>query len=75
MTDKTFYIADDSITPLREGRAVRPSTADTTATRTTTANSLLSNAPFASLVPHPSDTVTSSHLRALLHPESHSLIL
>jgi hypothetical protein len=51
--DKTFYIArqpsDDSIPPLlntREGRAVRPSTADTTATRPTTANSLLSD-PFA----------------------------
>ena len=50
MTDKTFYIADDNITPLREGRALRPSTADTTATRPTTANSLLSSDPFASPV-------------------------
>ena len=48
--DKTFYIADDSITPIREARAVRPSTADTTATRPTTANSLLSSDPFASPV-------------------------
>ena len=56
MRDKSFYIArepsDDSIPPLqntREGRAVRPSTADTTATRPTTANSLLSD-PFATPV-------------------------
>ena len=47
MRDKTFYIAgqpsDDS------PRVVRPSTADTTATRPTTANSLLSD-PFATPV-------------------------
>ena len=54
--DKTFYIAgqpsDDSIptpTPLPNKRPVRPSTADTTATRPTTANSVLSD-PFATPV-------------------------
>ena len=57
--DKSFYIAgqptDDAIpTPTQpeahsHGRAIRPSTADTTATRPTTANSLLSD-PFATPV-------------------------
>ena len=53
--DKSFYIAgqptDDGIPtpPPRPARAIRPSTADTTATRPTTANSLLSD-PFATPV-------------------------
>jgi hypothetical protein len=42
---KTFYIAgqpsDEGIPPLLEGCAVHPGTADMTATRPTTANSLL----------------------------------
>ena len=75
--DKTFYIAgqptDDGIptptTPLpntKEGRGIRPSTADTTATRPTTANSLLSD-PFATPV---SSRPPSRHLQPPSSPSA-----